>query len=338
VRVHALCHVVHVKDHATRVTKGPVLLVGGIGTRATIFDSPCQTQPTLVDALLAQGYDVWIEEWRNCYDEANDYSLDDVAVFDHPSVVQAVCAITKSSTIKALVYCLGSVSFFMAVAAGLVPQVTTIVSVAVSLHPVVPYRTRLKAILARRIVALLTPYMDPRWSVSVDAPSSLLKLLTWVVHRVPEECPDPVCRMASFSYGVAWRGRSVVVNHAQISDSVHDWLRRQWTRVPLRVLEQVQRGWQNGHMVRIDNALTQVPADYLTDTSAFTSLHLAFLVGDRNNVFLPMSQQRTAAALSERTGRKYNCYIVPDYGHLDIFLGTRAHKDVYPLMLSELEK
>ena len=225
----------------------------------------------------------------------------------------------------------------MAVAAGLLPQVTTIVSVAVSLHPAVPYRTRVKAMLARRLVAHLTPYMDPRWGVLVDPPSTLLKLLTWFVHRVPEECPDPVCRMASFSYGMAWRGHSVVINHAQISGSIHDWLRHQWTRVPLRVLEQVQRGWQNGHMVRIDDTLTKLPTDYLSDTSAFTSVHLAFLVGDRNNVFLPLSQQRTAAVLGKSTGRNYNCYIVPDYGHLDIFLGTRAHKDVYPLMISELD-
>jgi len=30
--------------------------------------------------------------------------------------------------------------------------------------------------------------------------------------------------------------------------------------------------------------------------------------------------------------------VLRDYGHLDVFMGKNAHRDVFPLILSELER
>ena len=43
-------------------TKGPVLLVHGAGVRANIFRAAVPV--TIVDALLDDGFDVWLENWR----------------------------------------------------------------------------------------------------------------------------------------------------------------------------------------------------------------------------------------------------------------------------------
>ncbi|HWC25759.1 MAG TPA: hypothetical protein VG474_04160, partial [Solirubrobacteraceae bacterium] len=59
------CNLIHVRGpHAP--TKGPVLLVHGVGVRKEIWrpPNPC----TLGDALLDAGYDVWIETWRASMD------------------------------------------------------------------------------------------------------------------------------------------------------------------------------------------------------------------------------------------------------------------------------
>ena len=45
---------------------------------------------------------------------------------------------TGATDVKAIIHCQGSTSFMMSAIAGLVPQVKTIVSNAVSLHTVVP--------------------------------------------------------------------------------------------------------------------------------------------------------------------------------------------------------
>ena len=47
-------------------TRGPVVLVHGAGVRANIFRPPGQT--TLVDMLVDDGWDVWLENWRASID------------------------------------------------------------------------------------------------------------------------------------------------------------------------------------------------------------------------------------------------------------------------------
>jgi len=87
----------------------------------------------------------------------------------------------------------------MSAVAGLVPQVTTIVSNAVSLHPVVPWTSNLKGIVAVLIVFALTSYLNPQWGLRAEGfVPRLIKALVDLTHH---ECDNPVCKQASFTYG-----------------------------------------------------------------------------------------------------------------------------------------
>jgi poly(3-hydroxyalkanoate) synthetase len=103
------------------------LLIHGAGVRANLFRAPVET--TLVDVLMASGYDVWLENWRASIDlHPNLWTLDQAAVFDHPQAVRKIVEETGWDQIKAVIHCQGSTSFMMSAVAGLVPQVRTIVS------------------------------------------------------------------------------------------------------------------------------------------------------------------------------------------------------------------
>src|SRR5271155_3523036 len=68
-RVANVIHVVRQSigtSSRSRPTRGPVLLVHGAGVRANIFRAPVDV--TLVDALLDDGFDVWLENWRASID------------------------------------------------------------------------------------------------------------------------------------------------------------------------------------------------------------------------------------------------------------------------------
>jgi len=126
------CNLIHVQGEKS-ATKGPVILVHGAGVRANIFRAPIPV--TIVDDLVAHGYDVWLENWRASIDLApNLWTLDKAAVYDHPAAVATVARETGADKMKAIVHCQGSCSFMMSALAGLVPQVDTIVSNAVSLQ------------------------------------------------------------------------------------------------------------------------------------------------------------------------------------------------------------
>ena len=82
------CNLINVRGkHAP--TKGPVLLVHGAGVRANIFRAP--SGRTLVDVLVDEGWDVWLENWRASIDVPhNHWTLDQAAVYDHPRAVRTV--------------------------------------------------------------------------------------------------------------------------------------------------------------------------------------------------------------------------------------------------------
>jgi pimeloyl-ACP methyl ester carboxylesterase len=78
----------------------PVLLCHGFGSNGTSFDLPSEGH-NLAVYLARLGYDVWISSWRGCghepYDSAcGDWShtIDDLAVYDAPALVDGVSAAT----------------------------------------------------------------------------------------------------------------------------------------------------------------------------------------------------------------------------------------------------
>src|SRR5258708_22339730 len=97
--------------------KGPVLVVHGAGVRANIFRAPVPV--TIVDALLDDGFDVWLENWRASIDlRPSQWTLDQAAVFDHPAAAPTVPEHTPHDRLKALGHCHGSTSFIMAATSG----------------------------------------------------------------------------------------------------------------------------------------------------------------------------------------------------------------------------
>ncbi|WP_240976836.1 alpha/beta hydrolase, partial [Streptomyces telluris] len=112
-------------------TRGPVIVVHGAGVRAELFRPPLPR--TFVDALLDDGWDVWLLNWRASIDlDPVPWTLDQAAAYDHPAAVAHVLGATGADRLKAVVHCQGSTSFTMAMAAGLLPEVDTVVSNAVS--------------------------------------------------------------------------------------------------------------------------------------------------------------------------------------------------------------
>ena len=228
------CHLIHVQGPEPP-TRGPVLLVHGAGVRARIFQAP--VAETFVDALVAHGYDVWMENWRGSIDlPPNEWTLDQAALFDHPKAVEKVVEETGADRVKAVVHCQGSTSFMMAAVAGLVPQVDTIVTNAVSLHPVVPKVSALKLRVAVPAVGLMLRYLNPQWGL--HAPNVPAKLLVALVRATHHECDNDVCRFVSFTYGT---GFPTLWSHDNLNDETHEWVKQEFAHVPLSFFRQIAR-------------------------------------------------------------------------------------------------
>ena len=308
-------------------TRGPVILVHGAGVRGEIFRAPVRR--TLVDALVESGYDVWLENWRASINvPRNLWDLDQAAKFDHPSAVRKVLDETGTDSLQAIIHCQGSTSFTMSVLAGLVPEVRTVISNAVSLHPVIPAVSKLKMRAMLPVTRPVLDYLDPRWGDNPpNLPAKALNALITTLHR---ECDNNVCRWTSFTYGI---GFPTLWRHENLNEATHDWMRHEFGAVPRTFFAQMLRSLDAGNLVSLGE-VPGLPRDFAADPQ--TDARFALFAGERNRCFLPVSQTRTHHYLEQR-GLRSSLHVIPEYGHLDIFMGEHAAEDVFPLMLRELD-
>jgi hypothetical protein len=322
------CNLIHIRADK-EPWKGPVIAVHGAGVRANIFRPP--TPRTLVDALVEAGYDVWLENWRASIDlPANRWTLDQAAVFDHPSAVQRVVEETGCDRVKAIVHCQGSTSFLMAAMAGLLPQVTTIIANAVSMHPVVP---RLSALKMRCIPAFgyLSDYMNPQWGLG--APTLPAKLIDLLVRLTHHECRNAVCKHVSFTYG---SGFPSLWRHENLTPATHDWIGHEFGPCPLSFFLQMLRSVRAGRIVAVEDR-RELPSDVLAEPPK-TDARVVFMAGEKNQCFLPDSQVRSFEYLNAARKNYHALYVFPGYSHLDPFLGRNAAQDVFPILVRELDR
>jgi hypothetical protein len=309
--------------------KAPVLLVHGAGVRANIFRAP--SGRTIVDELVDAGHDVWLENWRASIDiPHNRWTLDQAAVLDHPAAVRTVLAESGADEVKAVIHCQGSTSFMMSAVAGLVPEVTTVVSNAVALHPVVSRLARLKMDWILPPAAKVLGYLNPQWGVR-GAPWVLPKAITAWVRLTHHECDNDVCKLSSYTYGV---GRPTLWRHENLNPATHEWLTHEFADVPLTFFEQMGRCIKAGSLVSVEGR-PELPEN-LTAQPPQTDARFVFLAGELNACFLPESQRRTHEWFERQAPGRHGLHVFERYSHLDVFMGKDAARDTFPVILDEL--
>ena len=311
--------------------KEPVLLVGGTGTRANLFNPPTQN---LLKALSGKGFDLWALNWRSSIDlPAVKYTLDDAAVLDMPKAVEAVKRFADADTIKAVIHCQGSCAFMMAITAGLIKDVSLVISNSSALHPVMPWQARLKLPIA---VAFLNREkitgINPQWGLY--APRVLPKVLRAYVEATHDECDNPVCKQCSFMYGY---GFPTLWRHENLNDATHDWIMGEFGQVPMSYYGQIADSSAAGELVSTGKYPDQLPPLF-TAKAPRTDARFVFMTGDMNQTFLPEGMARTFEYYERYQPGRHTFQKLAGYGHLDVFLGERSHIEVFPFIADELSK
>jgi hypothetical protein len=324
------CNLINVRGEPAP-ERGPVLLVHGAGVRANIFRAP--SGRNLVDALVEDGWDVWLENWRASIDiPHNHWTLDQAAVHDHPHAVRTVCRQTGAERIKAVIHCQGSTSFMMSALAGLVPEVETIVSNAVSIHPMVPSLANLKLRLMIPAAARALGYLDPQWA-RVGAPWVIPKFVDRWIKLTHHECHNGVCKWSSYTYGT---GKPTLWRHENLNEPTHEWLKDEFAAVPLTFFSQILRCVRAGRLLSVEGR-PELPLDFTAQPPA-TDARVVFLAGALNECFTAASQRASHSWYAQHAPERTALHVFDDYGHLDVFMGQRAAADVFPTIKAELER
>ena len=310
--------------------KGPVMLIHGAGVSSRIFSTDL-IDTNLLEYLYAEGYDVWLLDYRVSTElpcAAQPSTADDVAKIDHFAAVEEVRRLTGAETIQVVAHCYGATTFTMAMLAG-IRNIRSVVLSQVSTHLIVKALGKIKAglhlptVLEGLGVEDMTAYRDNHG----DWQQKLLDVaLRFYPVQHDEDCNSAVCHRITFMYALLYE-------HARLNQKLHDNLHELFGVASLKVFEHLALMARKGHVVTADGHDSYLPH---LDRMA---LPIAFIHGAENQCFIPESTATTLRLLSERNGPGlYERHVIPGYGHIDCIFGKTANKDVYPYILSHLEK
>jgi cholesterol oxidase len=311
--------------------KGPVIVSHGLGVSSLIYSTDT-IDTNLLEFLFANGYDVWLLDFRaSIILEASQHPSDgdEVARMDYPAAVAKVREITQAQSVQCVVHCWGATTFFMAMLAGL-EGVRSFVSSQMGLFAFSPPDVNLKtglrmpeifeALGIKRLDAAATT-TENWWEKICD---QALKLPALALAQ--GWCNNATCHRITVMYASLY-------NHAQLNELTHENLHEMFGVGNMRSFEHIAAIGRAGRLVDFYGHDTYLPRlDRL-------NLPIAFIHGGQNRCFLPEGTQKTFDLLcSKFDPSQYTRQVIPGYGHIDCIFGKNAAADVYPFIVQHLDK
>jgi alpha-beta hydrolase superfamily lysophospholipase len=324
----------------TRIATGEpgrpaVLLLHGHTASADMFLLP-ETR-NLVDALLDDGYEPWLLDWRgSCrlpYNETGQrYTYDDVALYDIPAAVTHIRERIGDRPLFVVAHCIGSLTLSLSMTAGLVPGLAGVVSQGVFLTPKLAGRTSLRMSVAGELLKTRIDHIPVDFR-KVGLWSKYTPLFALASRKA--SCPDPTCQILHNS---AWGTGASLFVHENLSETTHDRLAELLGPAPLWILPHLRRIELARSVVRwhdTDHRYRALPSNAL-DAAARIDTPVLLLAGSDNGLWLD-SQTLCHEVLAHRQPQLDVRYTeIPGYGHLDTFLGRGAALDVFGHILDFL--
>jgi cholesterol oxidase len=319
-----------------------VVIIHGLTTSSDMFIMP--EHYNLVQYLLNHGFtDVWSLDFRMSnrfpYNlQRHRYNLDDIALFDYPPAMAKVREhIGMERRIHVICHCLGSVSFMMSLFGKAVDGIASVISNSVSLTPRVPGWSQVKLTVGPFLVENFTSisYVNPYWRR--EPGFGLGKLLAWFVSLYHRECDVPECHMLSFMWGT---GFPAVYLHENLHDITHRRGGDLYGGVSLHYYRHVRKMVAADHTaVKFDPRNPKydaLPNNYLQHAAEVTT-PILFITGQQNHIFLDSNiicHQR----LEKLAPGRHELEVFANYGHQDVFMGKNNHQDVFPRLVTFLER
>jgi cholesterol oxidase len=310
--------------------RGPVVLSHGMGANPLTYTTDT-IRPNLLEYLVANGFDVWVQQWRGSTlleSSRSRFTADDVADRDHPAAERAVRAATGRDEVHWVTHCVGSITALMATMAGTITPASVVCS-QVGMHPVAARLTRVKIGLGlgHLLSGVGVRYLTTD-SYRGESPGARLFDQVLRLYPIPhaERCGSAVCRRLAFIYGIA-------VYHDAVDETTHAALHELFGVTNMRMMNHLARCAKHERLVGAKGEDRYMP--HLERLE----LPITFIHGAHNQVWLPSSTERSYALLTEQFAPSlYDRVVLPDHGHQDSIMGAEAPHHSFPVILAHLDR
>jgi cholesterol oxidase len=324
----------------TRFLRAPgddvVVIFHGLTTSSDMFIMP--EHKNLVQYLLDNGIgDVWCVDFRMSnhfpYNlTRHRYSMDDVALFDHPAAIAKVRESVGNARIHVICHCLGAVSFMMSLFAKQVEGITSVIANSVALTPRIKTWSRIKLSTAPFLVEyiLQQAYLSPSWPREPGL--SIGRIISWFVSLAHRESKVRECHMLSMMWG---SGNPALYKLKNLHEITHkrggDLYGPTSMNYYRHVAKMVAKGNRAVKYRPGDSRLSALPDDYLADAADIETPCL-LITGEDNDIFTD-SNVVCHEVLEKAAPGRHQLHVFPGYGHQDVFMGKNCDQDIFPRLL-----
>jgi cholesterol oxidase len=304
--------------HTSGGTRGPVLLAPGTAMTALSYCIDT-VQENLVEFLVADGFDVWLFDWRTSpLLDAHErmYTLDDVGRHDWPAAIAEVRRRTGARQVAVLAHCLSSPCFLLGLLRGHIDptHVRAFVASQVALHL---HMTTVGTLKLRARLDKLLPSSEMLHQKPAQTSTRIADLaVTLLSHLIPKSysCDNPVCARHSATFGD-------LILHTQVNRATHNIMGDLIPECTAGFLKDVAV-WSRKRTVLRDDDRKHL--DRLRVPTHFIS-------GSENRMFVPRGTELSFELLREVNGSDlYTRTVYEGFGHLDCYVGEGAARAIWP--------
>lgn len=331
-------------------TKGPLLLVHGTGVSSSIYALDT-IDKNFIEFLVEQQYDVWNLDWRasvilpGCRQQ---WTCDEVGQYDYPLAVDYVLKKTGKPDLQVFVHCAGGITFFTSLLQGqLQGKVRSIICSQTgpclvagkfnSFKSAVKLPSFLHGVGVDGMAAFSDNSDD--WIKKVTIP--FFEGVANVTTAFKEHCDNPVCHRITFIYHLLW-------NHKNLNALTHDTLHESFGYCSSTVFRHFAKSVNKGHLVTFKgedkympgaNTKERVMDPEYKKQMTYLDIPTMFCSGLDNKCWDPETSKASMEACQEANPNQYyERLLIPNYAHLDIFMGKDAFTEVFPRFMPFLDK
>jgi pimeloyl-ACP methyl ester carboxylesterase len=298
--------------------RGPVILTPGTAMTALSYCIDT-VRCNFVEFLIAQGFDVWLFDWRTSpllAAHEQPYTLDDVARYDWPAAVEKVRSLTGQEQVAVMAHCLSSPCFMLSLVRGYTDckHVSAFVASQVALHLELTPVGRLK--VDTRLDRLLPTgdmIHEKSSQLSFQVSDAAISGLAIFLPK-SYSCDNSACHRQSATFGD-------IILHSRLNPKTHAIMGELVPECSTGFLKDAAF-WSRKDCVLVKEDFAHL--DRL-------QLPITFISGSENRMFVPEGTARTYKLLCDVNGpANYERKVYPGFGHLDCFISDAGGANVWP--------
>jgi len=259
------------------------------------------------------------------------------ARLDICAALRYIRSVKGNKKIYTIAHCMGSVAFACGLLDGTIPAdwILGITCSQVFMNPIWGTVNMLK-VLSPVPLEWVYKYFMGNWFSCTSSPDDSLvqrtinQLLRFYPVAPAELCNNVTCHRGSLIFGRMW-------NHRNLNEATHRQLNRFFGGVNMTLEHLLEQSGRRGYVT------TNYPlAQKLTtpdNIRRLKNIPIFLFCGADNKVLTPEASLTSYTLLRDAFGsRDYERVVVEGYGHLDVWMGTQAWRDVFPMVRARVER